>query len=918
LQSPLSENAFGAPKLPGNILVGSWQMLFWLFFHPSAWQNVVRRMDAALPPDFCLAGLNRSSLRRLQFWRLLAMLYLAWPVLGALLIASGLWLLKAPWTNMALGVIMGTAVALVVSLATAVSGSLIVATAAGLAVSVVAGIAAGLILGEQMPFLTTAVTLSFNLVLSTVIGLAGGLGGGLAYGATLGVTGGDDSLRPSYSLMRQATGIVIGILVGIGGGATMGLVADSWLAGLALGLPFAAALAWRTQSWRRGLAFGCALAVLMLLAWWLAVSPWGETAVSSLLNGVRFGAIITALFALPYIIAERISGPSAGALAGMLGSSSGLFLLTTADQPLGSVLLFAFVGIFLGLTLAWWRPILFYPLTAVWNFVLLRLDERRLPGGRPTLIRWHSVFWDELQRLHLVGLDNHIVLLYRYDEARGTAVMDSISGGRQRWAAQAAQIEIDAGRLEQCQDVACLAAVHQYLGAGELAGPASALLRSFSRLSQDVDAAQRQESAYNQRLAFHAVEDRLDNLLRELTRSNEHYAERFRPIAAAWRQIIADQAQQLAAEAELRQEIDSPYIIGVPLTERQEIFIGRAEISARIEQLLLDRRRPPLLLYGQRRVGKTSLLNNLGRLLPSTIIPLFVDLQGPASRSKNEAGFLYNLARSMQRAAAQREISLPPLTRDELAVDPFSQFDEWLDEVEAALADNLALLMLDEFEVLAQALENGRFDETTVLGMFRHLIQHRPRFKVLLSGSHTLDEFQRWSSYLINVQVVHIGCLSPAETRQLVTQPVGDFSLRYQPAAVERVLALTNGHPFLVQLLCAEIVALKNEQLPAQRRLAEAADVETAVPEALQHGSFFFADIEHNQVDAVGVEILRLMSGYDEAETVPREVLVAFVPSLMALEEALITLQNRELIQATAGGYRFQVDLVRRWFAERP
>ena len=29
-----------------------------------------------------------------------------------------------------------------------------------------------------------------------------------------------------------------------------------------------------------------------------------------------------------------------------------------------------------------------------------------------------------------------------------------------------------------------------------------------------------------------------------------------------------------------------------------------------------------------------------------------------------------------------------------------------------------------------------------LLGMLRHLIQHRPRFKVLLSGSHTLDELQ--------------------------------------------------------------------------------------------------------------------------------------------------------------------------------
>ena len=46
-------------------------------------------------------------------------------------------------------------------------------------------------------------------------------------------------------------------------------------------------------------------------------------------------------------------------------------------------------------------------------------------------------------------------------------------------------------------------------------------------------------------------------------------------------------------------------------------------------------------------LGKTSLLNNLGRLLPSTIVPLFIDLQGPASRASDHAGLLYNLARAM-------------------------------------------------------------------------------------------------------------------------------------------------------------------------------------------------------------------------------------------------------------------------------
>ncbi|WP_230967832.1 hypothetical protein [Nostoc sp. WHI] len=58
--------------------------------------------------------------------------------------------------------------------------------------------------------------------------------------------------------------------------------------------------------------------------------------------------------------------------------------------------------------------------------------------------------------------------------------------------------------------------------------------------------------------------------------------------------------------------------------------------------------------------------------------------------------------------------------------------------------------------MLDNAIAKGRFDEQDVLGMLRHLIQHRPRFKILLAGSHAIAEYQRWASYLINVQVVHI------------------------------------------------------------------------------------------------------------------------------------------------------------------
>ena len=429
----------------------------------------------------------------------------------------------------------------------------------------------------------------------------------------------------------------------------------------------------------------------------------------------------------------------------------------------------------------------------------------------------------------------------------------------------------------------------------------------------------------------------MDRLIREIQKRADRESVRFLSIASLWRQRVAFYRRQLAEDVERRQEIDSPYITGIPLTEHQEVFVGRTDIGTRIEQLLLDQRRPPLLLYGQRRMGKTSLLHNLGRLLPSTVVPLFVDLQGPTTQASDHAGFLYNIARGMSESAQrQRGRDLPPLDRASLTADPFTRFDEWLDEVEAALGQDSALLSLDEFEALDQALTRGRFSEADVLGMFRHLIQHRPRFKVLLAGSHTLEELERWAGYLINVQVVHISYLKVDEARKLIEQPVAEFALRYEPDASQRVLDLTRCHPFLVQLLCGEIVALKNEQVVTVRRLARLSDVEAAAGEALSHGSFFFADIERNQVNADGLAILRALATRGEGVTMSWAQLAAQLekpvrlerrpPDRLArllafdpvrLERSLASLIQRELIEPVDGGYRFQVELIRRWFANR-
>jgi hypothetical protein len=257
-------------------------------------------------------------------------------------------------------------------------------------------------------------------------------------------------------------------------------------------------------------------------------------------------------------------------------------------------------------------------------------------------------------------------------------------------------------------------------------------------------------------------------------------------------------------------------------------------------------------------------------------------------------------------------ITLPKLTRESLESDPFTRFDEWLDEVEKALGTRSALLILDELEVLDDAFAKGRFDEAAVLGMLRNLIQHRRRFKVLLAGSRGFDELVRWSSYLINVRTIRLGNLTEDEARKLIEHPVPGFPLRYEPDASDRVLALTRGHPFLVQLLCAEIVAHKNAQPPAERRLARLADVEASVRPALDHGEMYFGDVEVREAGPGGAALLRRLAEQGEGATMTEEALAEGAQG--DAPAALRRLVRREILERVDGGYRFRIELIRRWF----
>lgn len=892
------------PLLSPNIILSSLQIFAWILFRPSAWCNLVNRIDPSLPPDFNLARLSKAQWRNPSLQRMLRRFYVTWILLECLLL--GIILLIAGFPRET--IITSMLIVVIVCL-----GGLFTA---GVAVSLVVGLISGIfgsVAGVNLSLPIDSITASLSTL--TLLAVVGGF-----IGRT---TSAIETRELTNPFPKQVGSIMFGILVSI---IVFFLVISipAWLAvSLVIGVGVGVAL-WQRHGNKVGLLGGIFVGIGFggLIIGTVGIAPTvAEVAIRigisprDSFERLALTVILMSFFALCYILADNIAGPWAGAISGV-GGSGGAYIalfITMNDYPEWSFWFVNIVCIFITLILIFFLSYVLYPFQMAWNTILY-YAERQRPNRSHSLLSWNAAFWDETQSLPLHGTENHLLLVLERFPQEGFAALDFLRESRQAWVAQVVQAELDACALESCANIEALQQVHHQLVTGDLNHPTSVILNQFSRISHNIEVALSYSNLYQKRLHLAKIVTNLDQLQLDMKRSNDSYTPRFYPILQHWRQVVDSHLQQLLHKLELSQEIDNPYIVAVPILEAHEVFVARTRIALQIEQLLLDRRRPPLLLYGQRRMGKTSLMRNLGQLLPSTIIPLFVDGEQIAGAS-DYANLLYSLSHEMRLVATrQRQLTLPPLTLESLHASPFTRFNEWLDTVESLMSqqNTTALLALDELEALDDVLNKGRFDETDILRLLRHLIQHRVSFKVLLSSSHSLDELHRWAGYLVNVQVVHIGYLDQDEAIQLIEQPVDQFQLRYNPSALQRVLDLTRCHPSLVQLLCYHIVELKNEQPPEKRRTVTLTDVEAAIPQALAKGHMVFATIQ-NQIDERGKTLLRFLAKQGEGTIVSSDVLRQIACS--DLEACLLLPLRRDLIEAKNGGYRFQVELIRKWFA---
>jgi hypothetical protein len=359
----------------------------------------------------------------------------------------------------------------------------------------------------------------------------------------------------------------------------------------------------------------------------------------------------------------------------------------------------------------------------------------------------------------------------------------------------------------------------------------------------------------------------------------------------------------------------NPYIAGSPVTGT-EMFYGREDVFAFIQRHLIGRHRDtPIVLYGQRRTGKTSVLYQLHRHLDSSYRCIFIDLHG--INLNGMSNLLLGIANSISRTLRRdHQLTVEVPERAAFIADPRSAFETmFLDEIWSALGQGHLVLMMDEAVRLDEEVKAGRLDRE-IFDYLRHLMQHYACLNFIFSLGSGLEELKKDYAFLFSVSLYHgISFLEPAAAAGLITQPVRDHYL-VAPQAVTKILQITSGHPYYTQLVCHCMFDLWSR---APKSVMDVTDVDAVLAEAIELGS---ANLTYVWEDSTPGEqaVLTAMAeamnggsgpvGLDQARDAWREIGVVLPEDVAA--RAVRSLTSREIV-AGKRSFSFTVDLQRLW-----
>ena len=395
------------------------------------------------------------------------------------------------------------------------------------------------------------------------------------------------------------------------------------------------------------------------------------------------------------------------------------------------------------------------------------------------------------------------------------------------------------------------------------------------------------------------------------------------------------------------EKIENPYatytegkIVGDP-----NMFFGREELIQNIAYAIQEShsQSKSVMVFGQKRSGKSSVLYHLKRLLQEDKDLLILDLENIAAilNEHSSKPLLYQILKSIlteleyaiedrvDRDFTPLDLPIPGDQEFYAHPNPLQRFGEIFKSFKRQVSKHedwcavRVVLLIDEFQYIYERIVDGKMPESFMQN-WKALLQAN-YFHAVLVGQDVMPKFKlRFPNEFGTTQDERVTYLKPDDARRLIDEPIRiggrQGESRYREQAIERIVDLTAGSPFYIQIICNRLVEYMNVK---HARLVTEADVEQVKNELIRGVNALGLDKFDNLIssgdkseDAIPnddvLKILKAIADNSRAGPCHRDRIDC--ETSLPVDTILDDLVKRDVVEREQGQYyQIQVGLFKEW-----
>ncbi len=241
------------------------------------------------------------------------------------------------------------------------------------------------------------------------------------------------------------------------------------------------------------------------------------------------------------------------------------------------------------------------------------------------------------------------------------------------------------------------------------------------------------------------------------------------------------------------------------------------------------------MLFGRRRRGKTSVLRTLEQNVEVQRLYCVIFDSIEYRPFESFGTVIIHLAEVLDQVVLRLDLNITPL-RDRINSnsEPWACIQSWLGDLREHVSQpTRVLLLLDEFQKWLSRLTDTELG--AVLGVFRGLrnipVSEKISFSFVLSGLTNLRAYAKASNDFRNsVEYYELKPFNKDEAEALIR---ANSTIEFDRRALSRIRDLSGGNPFLINLLCQDVV---EELRGVNRCYCLLGDIEYVIAKHLERG----------------------------------------------------------------------------------